>query len=74
MEVPKWKVTADLAENHLKDNASIDILRNDINKLIDIIYSSKREWCRKSQSGKHEYILPPDSFDQPYCKHCYKGS
>lgn len=28
--------------------------------------------CPKSPNGKHEYILAPDSFDNPYCKYCYK--
>ena len=23
---------------------------------------------------KHEYIMPEDSFELPYCKHCYKGA
>jgi hypothetical protein len=32
----------------------------------------KRPECIKSPTGKHEYVLPPDSFDNPYCKHCYK--
>lgn len=22
----------------------------------------------------HVFVMPPDSFDQPYCKKCYKGS
>ena len=32
---------------------------------------SKSE-CPKSPNGKHEYIPAPDSFELPYCKHCYK--
>jgi hypothetical protein len=27
--------------------------------------------CEKSPTGKHEYVPAPDSFEQPYCKHCY---
>ena len=23
---------------------------------------------------KHEYVMPEDSFELPYCKHCYKGA
>jgi hypothetical protein len=30
--------------------------------------------CPKSPNGKHEYILAPDSFDLPFCKHCYKSN
>lgn len=28
--------------------------------------------CPESKDGKHKFVLPPDSFDSPYCKHCYK--
>lgn len=28
--------------------------------------------CKKSPTGKYDWTLPPDSFDQPYCKYCYK--
>ena len=28
--------------------------------------------CEKSPTGKHDWTLPPDSFDEPYCKYCYK--
>jgi hypothetical protein len=34
----------------------------------------KKKECPKSPTGKHEFVLPPDSFDNPYCKYCYKGS
>jgi len=27
--------------------------------------------CKKSPTGKHDWTLPPDSFDEPYCKYCY---
>lgn len=30
--------------------------------------------CEKSPTGDHEFVMPPDSFDQPYCKHCYKSN
>ena len=23
---------------------------------------------------KHEYVMPEDTFELPYCKHCYKGA
>jgi hypothetical protein len=23
---------------------------------------------------KHEYVMSADSFESPYCKHCYKGA
>jgi hypothetical protein len=23
---------------------------------------------------KHEWVMPEDSFELPYCKHCYKGA
>jgi len=30
--------------------------------------------CPKSPDGKHHYVPAPDSFDQPYCKHCYNSN
>ena len=30
--------------------------------------------CESSPTGEHEYVMPPDSFDQPFCKHCYKSN
>lgn len=34
-------------------------------------YKSK---CSKSPNGKHQFVPSPDSFDQPYCKYCYKSN
>jgi len=28
--------------------------------------------CERSPNGKHSYILAADSWEQPYCKYCYK--
>ena len=28
--------------------------------------------CEKSPTSRHCWTLPPDSFDVPYCKYCYK--
>lgn len=32
----------------------------------------KKTKCKESPNGEHKYIPPPDSFDLPYCKYCYK--
>ena len=33
---------------------------------------SKKPKCDKSPDGEHHYVMPRDSFELPYCKHCYK--
>lgn len=38
----------------------------------NVVLTSEIE-CKESPTGKHEFVLPPDSFDKPYCKHCYKS-
>lgn len=43
MEVKKHQITIDLAKQHISDNKSSDILKNDIKKLIDII----EKQCKK---------------------------
>jgi hypothetical protein len=44
------------------------------NEIKDTLQQANADICLKSPDGKHEYVPPPDSFDNPYCKHCYKGS
>jgi hypothetical protein len=48
-------------------NTTYDVLKH-------LIKSTKKEFCLKSPTGKHEYTVSSDSFEQPYCKYCYKGS
>ena len=33
-----------------------------------------QELCYKAPHKIHEWVMPPDSFDKPYCKYCYKES
>lgn len=35
------------------------------------LYSHEKK-CTKSPDGNHEWILPPNEFESPYCKFCYK--
>lgn len=35
---------------------------------------SRKPECESSPTGKHDYVLSADSFEQPYCQYCYKGS
>jgi hypothetical protein len=47
---------------------------NVVNPLLGEVRKTTNGKCKKSPDGKHHFVLPPDSFDSPYCKYCYKGS
>lgn len=49
-------------------NKTVQLFKQKLNSKLE------EKECPKSPTGKHEYALPPDSFDNPYCKYCYKGS
>lgn len=49
------------------------LMRNHIIEILQRVdkFQNKPE-CPKSPTGKHNWRLPPDSFDSPYCGHCGK--
>ena len=57
MEVEKWRVTVDLAKNHLKYNTPNNIIRNDLQKLIDIFEQTEVNKLALGDVSKRSELL-----------------
>jgi len=80
---PIWGTIEDIKMNPQRNRILVsdnpDINENNI---IEFMISRSGAWyrknielnveCQESPTGKHEYVSTPDSFDNPYCRHCYK--
>ena len=50
------------------------LMRNHILEILQRVEDrrSQPKKCLKSPTGKHEFVPAPDSFDDPFCKYCFK--
>jgi hypothetical protein len=56
-------------------NSKYANMYNDVfNQGITDFYKTAELLKKPQTKCKHEYIMPEDTFELPYCKHCYKGA